>query len=56
MAKAKVAKSKLYRLEEGKLQRLRSTCPRCGPGTFMANHGNRLTCGKCGYVEFKSSV
>ncbi|HLC31298.1 MAG TPA: 30S ribosomal protein S27ae [Candidatus Nanoarchaeia archaeon] len=27
-------------------------CPRCGAGVFLANHGNRLHCGKCGYTEF----
>lgn len=28
-------------------------CPRCGPGTFMAEHKNRVTCGKCHYSETK---
>ncbi len=28
-------------------------CPRCGPGYFLAEHGNRITCGKCGYSEIK---
>lgn len=27
-------------------------CVKCGPGIFLANHGNRLHCGKCGYTEF----
>lgn len=27
-------------------------CPRCGPGIFLAEHNNRLHCGKCGYTEF----
>jgi len=53
VAKVKAAKSKLYKLEGGKLERLRPQCPRCGPGTFMADHGNRWACGRCGYVEFK---
>ena len=26
-------------------------CPRCGSGTLLANHGNRLTCGHCHYSE-----
>ncbi len=26
-------------------------CPRCGPGTKLAEHKNRVTCGKCGYSE-----
>ena len=28
------------------------TCPRCGAGTFLAQHDNRLHCGKCNYTEF----
>ena len=53
MAKGAMVKSKLYKIEDGKLQRLRSTCPRCGPGVFMAEHSGRSACGKCGYTEFK---
>lgn len=26
-------------------------CPRCGPGTFLAVHKDRVHCGKCGYAE-----
>ena len=51
--KVKAAKAKSYKLEGEKLERLRLTCPRCGPGVFMADHGNRLACGKCGYTDFK---
>lgn len=29
-------------------------CPRCGPGVFMADRGDRLHCGKCSYTEFVS--
>ena len=29
-------------------------CPKCGPGVFMAAHTNRVSCGKCGYTEFKT--
>lgn len=28
-------------------------CPRCGPGTILAQHANRLTCGKCNYSELQ---
>jgi small subunit ribosomal protein S27Ae len=28
-------------------------CPRCGPGTFLAVHKNRVHCGKCGYAEIQ---
>ena len=42
----------LYDTSSG-LQRKRKFCPKCGQGFFMAEHANRVTCGKCGYVEFK---
>ena len=29
------------------------SCPKCGPGTFLANHKDRDACGKCGYTEKK---
>ena len=43
---------KAYKIEGGKLVRLRKTCPKCGEGVFMAQHSNRLTCGRCAYTEF----
>jgi small subunit ribosomal protein S27Ae len=30
------------------------TCPKCGPGIFMAEHKNRKTCGTCGYTVFNT--
>ncbi|RLG63007.1 30S ribosomal protein S27ae [Candidatus Geothermarchaeota archaeon] len=44
---------KFYKIENGKLVRLRRFCPRCGRGVFMADHGDRWACGKCGYMETK---
>lgn len=38
--------------KEGKLKRKRSVCPRCGAGTFLAEHKGRYTCGKCFYTKF----
>lgn len=26
-------------------------CPKCGPGVRLAQHKDRLSCGKCGYFE-----
>lgn len=40
-----------YSVKEGKIER-KISCPRCGIGTFMAEHRNRKTCGKCGFSEF----
>ena len=44
---------KYYKIEGGKLKRLKKYCPRCGSGTFMAEHKDRWSCGKCGWTEFK---
>jgi len=43
----------LYKIESGKIVRLRPTCERCGPGYFMADHGDRYTCGHCGFTRYK---
>ncbi|CAL1358092.1 unnamed protein product [Linum trigynum] len=37
-----------YEDSTGVLERLRKECPKCGPGNFMADHGDRVSCGKCG--------
>ncbi|MGC8556265.1 MAG: 30S ribosomal protein S27ae [Conexivisphaera sp.] len=41
---------KYYRVEGGTLTRLRRECPRCGAGVFMAQHADRLYCGRCGHT------
>ncbi|MBD6955343.1 MAG: 30S ribosomal protein S27ae [Thermoplasmata archaeon] len=46
-------KRELYEIRDGKLIRKRKSCPKCGPGVFLAEHSDRYTCGKCGYTEFK---
>ncbi len=51
--KVKAHKSKIYNVEGGAIKRLKQNCPRCGPGVFLADHENRLSCGRCGYTEFK---
>jgi small subunit ribosomal protein S27Ae len=57
MAKGKRAekkfKSSLYKINGEKVERLKKTCPKCGDGVFMAEHKDRLACGRCGYTEFK---
>ena len=42
-----------YKIESGHLTRLQPFCERCGPGYFMADHGNRYTCGHCGFTRYK---
>jgi small subunit ribosomal protein S27Ae len=44
----------LYEVAGSELKRKNKTCPKCGKGIFMAKHGSRSTCGKCGYTEFES--
>ncbi len=39
-----------YKMVDGKLVR-DPMCPKCS--VFLAQHKDRLTCGKCGYTEFK---
>jgi len=44
-------KHKFYSMDGEVLKREKS-CPRCGPGVFLAKASNRLYCGKCHYTEF----
>ena len=44
----------LYNVSGNKLERKNQSCPKCGAGTFLSAHNNRLTCGQCGYSEVKS--
>lgn len=37
----------------GKLERTKQYCPKCGVAVFLAEHNDRISCGKCGYTEFK---
>jgi small subunit ribosomal protein S27Ae len=46
---------KLYRMEGNRLVRQKRECPKCGAGVFMAQHKDRVSCGKCGYTEFKKA-
>ena len=48
--KVKLAVLSYYRVsEDGKVDRLRKPCdnPKCGPCSFLAQHQDRFTCGKC---------
>ena len=50
-AVASKGKWNLYNIQ-GDLKRERKSCPKCGAGVFMAQHVDRVSCGKCGYTEF----
>jgi len=43
---------KLYEVQGGKLVRKNKFSPK-SPGDFLANHSDRLVCGKTKYTEFK---
>lgn len=52
-SKSKHANVKIAgRYKDGKL--VGRFCPRCGAGVMLAQHNNRVTCGKCGYSEIKT--
>lgn len=53
-AKAKKKGSNAYyKIEGQEIKRLRPSCERCGQGYFMADHGDRYTCGACGLTRYK---
>ncbi len=54
--KAASAPKSKYEIKEGKVSRKNQSCPRCGDGVFLANHADRLSCGKCGYTEYKKKA
>lgn len=45
--KVKLAILKYYKVEGGKVVRLRQMCKVCPAGTFLAEHADRLYCGRC---------
>jgi ubiquitin-small subunit ribosomal protein S27Ae len=50
LAKARVG---LYETKGDALARTHKSCPKCGPGVFLAEHADRRSCGRCGYSESK---
>ncbi len=50
---AKVQAWKLYEVKGHEAKRKNQSCPRCGPGTFLAAYRNRKYCGKCGFAEIQ---
>jgi ubiquitin-small subunit ribosomal protein S27Ae len=44
---------KMYEISGGSIKAKNRSCPKCGAGTYLANHKDRATCGACGYTEFK---
>lgn len=46
----------LYEVKGTTVTRKRKACPKCGPGVFLAEHKDRVSCGNCGYTEFKAKA
>ncbi|MHA1865607.1 MAG: 30S ribosomal protein S27ae [Candidatus Heimdallarchaeaceae archaeon] len=44
---------KYYKIEGDKIVRVKKVCERCGGATYMAEHKDRWTCGKCGFTQYK---
>ena len=55
--KVKLAVLKSYKIESDKVVRLKQMCKVCPVGTFLAEHSDRLHCGRCntGYVKVADS-
>ncbi|UUX93165.1 30S ribosomal protein S27ae [Methanoplanus endosymbiosus] len=49
-----VSRYKYYNVEGDKAEVQKKNCPRCGAGVYMAQHKDRVSCGKCGYTEFNN--
>ena len=48
-------KYEFYKVDGEVLNREKRLCPKCGAGVFMAEHKDRIHCGKCKYTEFKKT-
>lgn len=44
-------KYSLYQISGENIKKSKE-CVKCGQGIFLAQHKDRLSCGKCGYTEF----
>ena len=54
--KGSPGKRGLYEVKGNQLIRKKKSCPKCGPGIFLAEHKDRVSCGNCGYTEFKAKA
>ncbi|HLC37997.1 MAG TPA: hypothetical protein VJI71_00935 [Candidatus Norongarragalinales archaeon] len=46
-------KEKAKKERQTKAYKAGKYCPKCGPGVRLADHKDRVSCGKCGYMEKK---
>lgn len=52
--KKPIQRWKLYEVSGNKIERKNKFCPKCGTGTYLGQHKDRVTCGSCSYTEFTS--
>ena len=52
--KKSVKRSAYYTVSGNTAKATRKYCPNCGPGVFLGEHKDRVSCGKCGHTEFKA--
>ena len=45
-----------YEIKGSAATRKNRPCPRCGSGTWLAAHKDRLYCGHCSYTEFNKKT
>ena len=52
--KRSLALLEYYNIEaSGKVKRLKTECNKCEVATYMADHPDRFTCGKCGHMLYR---
>ena len=52
--KRSLALLEYYNVEaSGKIKKLKNECAKCEVATYMADHPDRLTCGKCGFMQYR---
>jgi small subunit ribosomal protein S27Ae len=45
-------RAEYYDADGDEVTTTKENCPRCGD-TFLADHGDRKHCGRCGYTEWE---
>ncbi len=43
----------ILKVKGDKVESSKKPCPRCGSGTYMADHKDRYYCGTCHFAEWK---
>ena len=52
--KRSLALLEYYNVEaSGKIKKLKNECTKCEVATYMADHPDRFTCGKCGHMLYR---